>query len=479
MKEGFEEFLIDDEVQMYLVSPVWLSTATIAISPENRPKTLEALAKELNDGDSQAIWNLQKFQAPRTLKLRKYGQLWREFSFMNNLLDAAKDIAGHCIADRIFCRFILFDYGLCNVEVTLKLTFNEHETVDDFAKRAERLKLLFVEEFNTGLPNAVLDLNKIDSVFRNFSIKHLGGVENALRPVYDETVYSKRVSFMCGPVSRNLLLVDTCGVKPQMRISSSDIFTMANIFLNEANSDFGFTGSEKIPISHEGFEGAVALTKRDEKECMRVQEDLQKGLPFKKICISEQGNIERTKLLWSFVHLYWSALFCSSEGYYVIAASSRGREFKSTEEVLEAIKVIESYQAITSMISFESQPEKIIVEGEDSIRYAKIWEAYKSEELLKSLAQIQNVAENTLLSLRSKMEELSNRRTNSILTAFTALTMVSVIVDVIWFYDVEDSIPSLDRLSYVGSGALILAIFFTMLWVANSLIHKFELLKRD
>jgi hypothetical protein len=473
-----QEFLIDNKVQMFLVAPVWFSSTSVGMSPQQRPTLLKELQAQLNaDGDC-GQWNLEKFHAPRTIKLRKYGQLWRRFNFSHEFIQSISSTFGEDLSDAVFARLTLFDYGLGNVEVSVNLPIPSAEDLDDIAQKAEALKLKFVAEFNQGLPHAELELETIDEKYVAFSTEQLNGVVNQLRPEYDESVVSKRVAFMCGPVSRNLLFINSSGVFPPLSVTARQVHETAYTFLNDANDNLGFTGSEKIPISHEGFEGAVAIVNRSHSSCLRFRKNLKKGLDFGELCTAERENIKRTKLLWSLVHLYWSALFCSSEGYYVISASSRISDYKSVAAIHDGIRNIENYQSIISMIKFESQPEKVVVEGEDSIRYAYIWDAYKSEDLIRSLTQIQNDSEQSLLTLRDKMRELSNKRTNRILAAFTGFTIISVIIDLILFYDVQNLLPPPSRFSYLGFGLSALGLVTLVFWSVNFVLHRAAILRK-
>ncbi|MBU2979640.1 hypothetical protein [Alteromonas sp. C1M14] len=478
MQSPEQEFLIDDKVQLYLVAPVWFSSTSVGMSPQERPALLKGLQDTLNESGNCGKWELEAFHAPRTLKLRKYGQLWREFNFSSEFMQAISSIAEEDLSASVFARLTIFDYGLGNIEVSVNLPILSTGKLIDLASKAEALKLKFVTEFNQGLPNAELELTDIDEKYVTFSQQHLGGVINQLRPVYDESVVSKRVAFMCGPVSRNLLFVNSQGVCPQITATAAQLHETAYTFLNHANENFGFTGSEKIPISHEGFEGAVAVVNRSETSCIRYRKNLKRHLGFNALCIAEKENIKRTKFLWSLVHLYWSALFCSSEGYYVISASSRISEYKSVNDIHEEIRNIENYQSIISMIKFESQPEKVIVEGEDVIRYAHIWDAYKSEDLIRSLSQIQSDSEQSLLTLRDKMRELSNKRTNRILAAFTAFTIISVIIDLILFYDVKNALPPPSRFSYLGYALAFLGTLTVGYLGVNIIFHRASLFRK-
>ncbi|MBU3021204.1 hypothetical protein [Aestuariibacter sp. A3R04] len=479
MQTPEQEYLIDNNVQLFLVAPVWFSSASVGMSPQERPTLLELLQEELNEDGDCGVWKLEKFLAPRTLMLRKYGQLWREFSFNSQFMQAISSIFGEDLSDAVFARLTIFDYGLGNVEVSVNLPLANTESLEDVATKAEALKLKFVKEFNQGLPNAELELTAIDKKYVTFSEDYLNGVVNQLRPEYDEGVVPKRVAFMCGPVSRNLLFVNSGGVCPQLTVHAQQLHETAYTFLNDANDNMGFTGSEKIPISHEGFEGAVALVNRSESSCIRYRKNIKRGMTFSELCAAEKENIKRTKFLWSLVHLYWSALFCSSEGYYVIAASSRIADYKSMAAIHEEIRNIENYQSIISMIKFESQPEKVIVEGEDSIRYAAIWDAYKSEDLIRSLIQIQSDSEQSLLTLRDKMRELSNKRTNRILAAFTGFTIISVIIDLILFYDVQNLLPPPSRFSYLGYALSALGILTLGYWGVNFILHRAAILRKE
>lgn len=249
-------------------------------------------------------------------------------------------------------------------------------------------------------------------------------------------------------------------------------------FLNDANVNLGFTGSAKIPISHEGFEGAVALVNRSEKSCTRYRRNIESRMTFGQLCMVERANIKRTKFLWSLVQLYWSALFCASEGYYFIAAASRKTDYKSISNIHNEMRKISNYQSIISMIKFECQPEKVIVEGEDSIRYANIWSAYKSENLIRSLSQIQSDSELALLTLRDKITELSSKRTTRILSAFTAFTIISVFIDLFLFYDVNKVLSPEIRLQYLGISLATLFILFLVFWGVNFIRHRSVILRK-
>lgn len=188
MHSAEQQFLIDDRVQLFLVAPIWLSTATIGMSPKDRKSLLQ--------------------------------QLWREFNFEKAFVNELAKICGEDIKVEIFCRITLFDYGLGNIEVSLNLPVASINALEELGKKAESLKLMFVDEFKNGLANAKLDLSPIDQVYKSFSRRNLVSEVNQLRPDYDESIVSKRSHFMCGPVSRNLLFVNSCGVCPQIGVTS-------------------------------------------------------------------------------------------------------------------------------------------------------------------------------------------------------------------------------------------------------------------
>ncbi len=479
MQISNQEFLIDSKVQILLVAPVWFSSTSVGMPPSKRPSLLKQLQEKMNAGSDSGNWEIDEFLTPRTLKFRKYGQLWRQFKFNLEFMQEISAIFGEDLSDAVFARLTLFDYGLGNAEVTINLPILSAKTLDNIAKKAEELKLRFVTEFNQGLPNAELELESIDKIYVAFSQKFLNGVVNQLRPAYDKSVVSQRATLMCGPVSRNLLFINSSGVVPQLTVNTRQLHETAYTFLNDANDNQGVTNSEIIPISHEGFEGAVALVNRSEASCLRYHNDIKNNASFSELCIAECDNIKRTKLLWCLAQLYWSALFCSSEGYFSISASSRTTDYKSISAIHEETRRIENYQSIISMLKFESQPEKVIVEGEDSIRYANIWDAFKSEDLIRSLDQIQSDSEQALLALRDKLRALSIKRTNHILAAFTGFALVSVIIDIILFYDVNNQLPPLTRLSYLGYSLLALALITLVYWGVNYILHRASILRKD
>lgn len=449
--------------ELYLVGPLWFSVTAPGISPQLRPKALEQLRDYLNaaDAGSNFAWNIQLFDEPRTLRLRKHGQIWRELTFSEKFIEELSGIYGQDLAGEVSARITYFDYGFGNIEVSTNLNTGVAGILRA-AAISERLKLAFVKELNAGAPHADIDLMSLDKSVSVFLQDQYVGVENELRPKYDPEVVSRRAAFMCGPVSRNLLFFEKSTATAALTTSTTEFHNVAYTFLNEANQDSGITGSTKIPISHEGFEGAVAIIGE-----LTVGEEMS-DCETTQVLHGEIVNTEiasRTKLLWSLAHLYWSVIYCASEGYFEIASSESLKDVRTLKEVNLEIKKIESYQTIISMIKFESQPEKIIVEGEDTIAYAHVWQAYKAEELIISLSQIQQDAENMLITLRDKAQAATTKRTNNIIVGFTLLTIISVLVDLIIFYDVGSGIGAAQRITYLLVGIFVLATIGFLTWV--------------
>ncbi|MEL6876021.1 MAG: hypothetical protein AAGM33_11155, partial [Pseudomonadota bacterium] len=340
--------------------------------------------------------------------------------------------------------------------------------VEEFSKRAEQVKLTIVEAINGGLKESDLELETIDQWISAFLKKHLSGLPNKLRPSYDESILDARASLFCGPVSRNIIFTDTEGFATKIPASSGDLSRAAFNYINEAEDNGGYTGSEKIPISHEGFEGAVALIRRGPEASARVCEEVNAKMRFSERVIAEIGEVQRTKLLWSLVQTYWSALFCASEGFFAIAASYGIDDRPSLRQIERELSEIDEYQKIVSMLKFESKPEKIIVEGEDRSRYAKVWQAYDSEELLRSLDQILQDSSATLESLRDRAQKIIQARTTRIFTAFTLLTLLSVIADMIILFDTSSEAGPELRLWILVSGALGLSMIAVVAWVLGT-----------
>tara|TARA_B100001179_G_scaffold230406_1_gene217910 strand:+ start:3548 stop:4987 length:1440 start_codon:yes stop_codon:yes gene_type:complete len=465
---------IDGDAQIFLVAPYWTSVASVGMPPDRRPGLLRQLVDELNSAssDPQYPWQTEVFQHPRTLKFRKFGQAYRYFELGDELVGELKGCLGGDVFRDVAARITYFDYGIGNIEVTICCTNIETIGVEEFSKRAEKAKLAMVRSFNAGMPRGELDLAGIDAQISSFLLNRMSGLENKLRPKYDKSVMSERASIFCGPVSRNVIFTDTEGFPDKFEASQSELGRAAFNFLNEADSDGGYTGSDKIPISHEGFEGAMALVRRSEACSQRVVKELASDIAFQQRVDAEVGEVQRTKLLWSMVHMYWSALFCASEGFFTIAASYGVEKKPSLSGIERQLDEIDEFQKIVSMIKFESQPEKIIVEGEDRTRYSKIWQAYDSENLLKSLDQILLDSSATLQSLRDRAHKIVQSRTTRIFTAFTLLTLLSVIADLIILYDVGSQIDAYRRIMALTTGAFILCGLAMAVWFLSSKIGR-------
>lgn len=462
-----QSFDIDNEAQIFVVAPYWTSIASIGMPPAARPKLLRQLTENLNERDNEGadVWKIEQFHVPRTLKFRRYGQIWRQFNLRDDLLDKLKQYLGVDHFGGYFSRLTYFDYGIGCVEVSICCSGIDKIGIEEFSRRAERVKLAMVEAFNGGLIEADLDLEAIDGWISEFLKKHLSGLPNKLRPSYDASILNARAALFCGPVSRNIIFTDSKNFTPKIPVSSGDISRAAFNYINEAEDNGGYTGSEKIPISHEGFEGAVALVRRGPEASVRVCEEIGTKTAFSERIVAEIGEVQRTKLLWSLVHTYWSALFCASEGFFSIAASYGNDDHPSLRQIERELSEIDEYQKIVSMIKFESKPEKIIVEGEDRSRYAKVWKAYDSEELLRSLDQILQDSSATLESLRNRAQKIIQVRTTRIFTAFTLLTLLSVIADMIILFDVSGQTDAEMRLMLLISGGLGLSLVAIAAWI--------------
>lgn len=454
-----EHYLIDTNAQLFFVAPYWTNTTATGDAPDARLDALNGLKDSLNKRTKGAeLWQTQVFQKPRTMRLRKYGQLWRPFSFKGAFEGELDRILTSHHYDGIWSRVTYFDYGLGCIEVSVGLQNLSEEALLAMRPALSDVKLLLVDQFVAGLPDAKLDITSIDQTISNYLAQNEHGVANRLRPTYDSRIVPAAASLMCGPVSRNLLLTDSLGAAPRFECSAEAVSELANSFLNQTNQDHGKTGSERIPISHEGFEGAVALVRRDEDHVDRIKEEHAAGKRFSEKCAAECGEVLRTKQLWSAVHMYWSSMFAASEGFFAITASYAEVEADSLAQVQEEYERIDRYQKIISMLKFESQPEKITVEGEDRIRYNAIWRAYDAEELMRALSQIQHDAETTLEALRDYAQKIMQQRMNRIIGAFTLLTLLSVIVDVILLYDVDQSLSASFRFSLLAFGSLLLVL---------------------
>ena len=469
-----DSYRIDDEAQIFLVAPYWTSTASVGMAPANRKKLLTQLRCELNRGlpdapepdpgqagqqddtpeEDLSRWKLEPFNSPRTLKLRRHGQLSRHFELHEELLTRLREVLGEGVLTDYAARVTYFDYGIGCIEVTLGCRFGRIG-VETFSTNAEKAKLVMVEAFNNGLTEADLDLEDLDKRISGFLVDAMKGIPNKLRPTYDDDVVDRRAQMFCGPVSRNIVFIDSNGLVPQLTVSAKQLSRAAYTFLNEANDDDGRTGSDKIPISHEGFEGAVALIRRSQDASERVEAEMSWQTCLARRIETEEGEVRRTKLLWSLIHIYWSALFCASEGFFGMAASY-GQQDLTRRQIEDELAEIEKFQSIVSMIKFESQPEKVIVEGEDRSRYANVWHAYESEELLSSLDQIRQDSTATVQSLRDRSQKIYQSRIALTVNIFTLLMALSTVVDLVVFFHMER--PTAIGVILVTTFVLIVAI---------------------
>ena len=129
MQRSNQEFLIDNKVQILLVAPVWFSSTSVGMPPSKRPSLLKQLQDKMNANRDCGNWELERFHTPRTLKLRKYGQLWRQFEFNLEFMQDITSIFGEDLSDAVFARLTLFDYGLGNVEVSVNLPISSSRTL--------------------------------------------------------------------------------------------------------------------------------------------------------------------------------------------------------------------------------------------------------------------------------------------------------------------------------------------------------------
>lgn len=472
-----KQFVFDDSCELFFVAPFWTRTTAVGTAASARPSRLEQLRKHLNaGGGDQGHWRLEKFSAPRTLRLRRYGQIWTEFSFEDRFLIELRSILGTEHFGGVFSRITYFDYGIGCVEVTVIAKGLISADLQAFAERATQIKLRLVDQLVTGLPLGQVSLPRIEDRISGFLTKKYAGLPNRLRPTYDTSVIGLDAQIMCGPVSRNILFTQ-CGTTSSRQVTVEELRAVAQCYLNDVDDGQGVTGSEIIPVNYVGFEGSVSLVNIDQAEPQDSQfYPDEPGYPEE--LSFEHHEVRRTKLLWSAAHMYWAAMFTASEGFFAMSADHAEVPGRRLKDITEEIDNLDEYQKILSMLMFESQPEKIVVEGEDRLRYGTVWNAYGSEKLARGLRQIQNDAEATLQSLRGRMQKLIQARVGGTLAIFTLLTVVSVIVDVIILYDVDNGLPPLLRLGILGTAALSIFVLAGVAFLTSSLFGRVKRRKR-
>ncbi|MBR9805967.1 MAG: hypothetical protein GYB49_01925 [Alphaproteobacteria bacterium] len=448
---------IDPWAQIFLVAPYWTSITVPATSPEARPQFLEKLQGALNKGAEGAPWELERFARPRTIRFRKYGQLVCPFEFKPDFVEEIQNHIGTDHFDGLSGRINYFDYGIGNIEICIGIKNITAESLEVLTPKFEVCKLRVVDELVAGVPSALIDLEDIDRRISAYLKKHCDGLENRLKPSYDQDIISKRSSMMCGPVSRNVLFINSDTPSASVEVPLDAIQQLAAKFLNQVNGNLGQTGSSSIPVSHVGFEGAVAVVNRNETSCQRVGKSLSDGaFTVMNDLTGEEGEVKRTKMLWALVHMYWSAFYCSSEGLFSLLASHSEKKKARLADIRREYEALEFYKRIISTLKFEAKPEKVVVEGEDRIRYTSVWDAYESDDLLISLEKINADLTENLLTLRDRAHRIIQNRTATLIAIFTALTIFSLVADVIELYDVTGLIKPLLRMTILFSGAVLL-----------------------
>lgn len=457
MSESETLITLDNFAQLYFVAPYWTSVTAIGVSPKDRRSELEKISEVLNkDQVGDQKWAVEKIVSPRTLQYRKFGHIVREFNFEDAfsneiaLLIGPESFAGIC------GRITYFDYGLGNIEIAIGFKKLDAAAFQILAAKLTVAKDRIVSELIAGVPNALIDLEELDRILGNYFRTERSGIQNQLRATYDEAVLSPDARMpgarmICGPVSRNILFTGSNGALPTIDISYGAIEKFAFQFLNEKNPRHGVTGSDRIPISHEGFEGAVSVVRRSQESAIRFQSLTDNAWVYEH-CRLERGEVARTKLLWSIIQLYWAAMFSASEGLFAYASDNGEVKSQSLRNLTKEGEKLEQLQKIISMIRFESHPEKVTVSGEDRVRYMSIWNAYGTDQLLTSLGDIQADTHKTLTSIRERAQNLLRKRLNWIISTFTLLAVVSVIADVIALYDIKNQIPADERMAYLALG---------------------------
>ncbi|WP_084399915.1 hypothetical protein [Henriciella aquimarina] len=475
---------IDTHAQLFFIAPFWTSATAVADGHHDRPDKIKKLRRTLNERTKKAgeseTWELEEFKGPRTLRERKYGQIWRSFTFNDSFVSEIRSMIGASRFEGIRCRAIYFDYGLGSLEISIGLKNLDSQALRDMEQSLVNTKLKIVKELVAGVPNAELDLKAIDREISRFLVRECNGLENQLRPDYDVETLTGRSPLMCGPVSRNVLFTQTGGALSQFEINVHQIERLSRAFLNEVSEGQGRTESESIPVSHVGFEGAVAVVRRSKEAILRVRQRVERN--EYEFCADhdlEEGEVKRTKLLWSLIHTYWSAFYCASEGLYSLSAKYSSNMRSSLANIREDYDELEHFQRIIAMLRFEARPEKMVVEGEDGVRYASVWDAYKSEALLQAMDAINADLRETLTSLRDRAQKLLQTRTNRLIFFFTVLSLLSVVSDLIILYDVTNHIGSAQRIVILSTSALAIIIIgligvtgFSWLWAKLKRIQR-------
>lgn len=256
-----EGYSIDERAQLFFVAPYWAGIAATGDQPETRLESLEALRAELNAQTKKSEpWQIQSFLKPRTLRLRKIGQLCREFEFEESFIAEIEAMLGDEHFDGVFSRITYFDYGIGCIEVSIGLKNLNANNIETIGDQLIALKLRMVDELVRGIPHAKIDLVEIDKIISAELGATARGVPNRFRPKFGKDLSGTAAELMCGPVSRNIILVDSGGgTIPRFNVTLDQVKRLANSFLNESKANDGLNGSRCIPVSHEGFEGAVAI----------------------------------------------------------------------------------------------------------------------------------------------------------------------------------------------------------------------------
>lgn len=464
---------LDKRAQIFLVAPYWTTRVSIGVPPAKRPELLKKLTEALNSSDPHLqSWETELFEFPRTLRLRKHGQLTCPLVLEKQFHDDVSSFL-EPFQPKANGRITYFDFGMGTIELLIDLNFLHEPSLHDFSTRCSEAKLYLVEQLNQGLPQAKFDFESIDKILTRSLESYGPTYSNKLMPAYDTAVVSKRSAMMCGPVSRNLVFFDSGSSVAQFEASEHSIRDIAACFLNEIHKTDGITQSDKIPISYEGFEGAVAVIRCADQTADGHRSDAMDASALFDVGLSTKLHaVRRTRNLWALLQIYWSAKFCASEGLYALLSEYTTNSQRPLRQLTAEYRQLEEYDRILSKIKFESQPEKITVEGEDNVAYTNVWNAYGVDKLNVSLSKIQEDVSGMLLSLRDKAEKVIQNRNSLTLRVFTALTLLSVVLDV------SVQAPQFQKLIFLQKLAIIVAIAAALAVLISLMVRLPGLIKR-
>lgn len=443
MNSFYNSMQIERACRLFFSTPFWSDSICTGIHPSQREIHLKSLCEYLNSKNDDGLpWIYMDILKPRTIKNRKRGVVYKIIQLPKTFKNKVSSIFEENNVINIQARICYVDYGLGALEINIDVIRNSNENFISFIRKSTLVKEMVVYYLQQGAEGITPSFQLINEKISNFFDRAGISIPNQLSKQSNDHS-TKKSSFLCGPIGRHLILFCSELKSKVLKIDVDEIKLASNIFMNQCSENQGITGLLSIPIYHVGYEGGVLLL--NDKNCF------QNILDTRKLGNLESNNsmVGHIQFLWTWTIVFWTALFTASEGLYALSTIYSLSGKYSLKEINHNLEFFDGYRKTISMIKYEFRPENVVVEGEDSILYSKLWYAYKSDELYKSLSQIDFDFEKIITSLSQKSDSLSQKRIQILFGILTIISFINVIASLIGFYDVNGEIQSFDRLKLI------------------------------